>query len=172
MLLPNCPPPKAKNGSWSCSIAKDKPKVRLSVGLNTHLYLLLKVFKLHSIPTISNLQRIAHRHQNSHLKLHRVSALHTEKIILLVLQSTSTIQTFGLDAIQNSILLVLRKNLKVLWNSSIKLTWLGLTFLTSIQYNYQFKYTEVKLKFKWLIWKVVNNSFTTSYKITESICLG
>lgn len=126
MLLPNCPPPPhpTPGQKWFLilSIAKDKPKVRLSVGLNTHLYLLLKVFKLHSIPTISNLQRIAHRHQNSRLKLHRVSALHTEKIILLVLQSASTIQTFGLDAIQNSILLVLRKNLKVLRNSSIKLT--------------------------------------------------
>lgn len=117
MLLPNCPPPHPTPGQkWFLilSIAKDKPKVRLSVGLNTHLYLLLKVFELHSIPTISNLQRIAHRHQNSHLKLHRVSALHTEKLILVVLQSASTIQTFGLDVIQNSILLVLRKNLKVL----------------------------------------------------------
>lgn len=109
MLLPNCtPPPKPKMVLDPALL----PKVRLSVGLNTHLYLLLKVFKLHSIPTISNLQRIAHRHQNSHLKLHRVSALHTEELILLVLQSASTIQTFGLDAIQNSILLILRKNLK------------------------------------------------------------
>lgn len=121
--------------------------VRLSVGLNTHLYLLLKVFKLHSIPTISNLRRIAHRHQNSHLKLHRVSALHTEELILLVPQSASTIQTFGLDAIQNSILSIkekLKSTLKFKYQTDLT----GPNVLTSIQYNYQFKYTEVKLKFK------------------------